>query len=148
MEGHAGISGLQAHSLGTVYPFGVVSKGDEMFYSVDYRRCMVKELTRLPFPSFKKAFKVSMLRRVADLLGPDAGSITFSVSPYRAAGEEIIIEDVDDCEYWQQVDVLQPITHEHLGFLLASRVSSGLAYHIESHGDGDYTLYEEVETIG
>ena len=143
-SGHVGTSGLQAHSLGTVYPFGVVSKGDRLFYSVDYRKPLRVEMEALPHFSYESAFLSSMLRRVAEYCGSDDSSIMFSVSTKRPAGKELELHGRGAAMSWEHVTTLKPLTPNLLGFSLGAHVEEGVIHQLVSIGDGTYALWREL----
>ena len=143
MKGHIGVSGLQEHSVGTVYPFGVVSSGD-LYYSVDYRKPLNSEMRRLPYAVFSGAFRASIMRRVAEYCGSDKSSVTFSISLKRPAGEEIRILDEPTTMAWEHIGRYEPIEPQLLGFSLAHVVEDYRQYQLSSSGDGSYTLWGEL----
>ena len=143
-SGHVGTSGLQAHSLGTVYPFGVVSKGDRMFFSVDYRKPLREEMARLPHFTFESAFRLSMLRRVVEFLGEDDSNIRFSISTDRPAGRELKFSTDNPVMAWEHIRTFKPLSPDYLGASLLSCVDDGRAYQLVSLGDGSYTLWGEL----
>ena len=146
MKGHVGISGLQAHSLGSVYPYGVVSKGDRMFHSVDYRKPLRQELAALPFFNFEGAFRASMLRRVVEYCGVDDSSVTFSVSVKRPAGKELELYNDTSIRGWEYIGKFKPLTPDLLGSSLSVHVEDGKTYQLVSLGDGSYILWSELIT--
>jgi hypothetical protein len=127
-----------------VYPFGVVSKGERVFYSVDYRKPLREELAALPFFSFKGAFRASMLRRVVEFCGRDDSSVIFSVGSGRPAGRELGLHNESNVSGWEYVGKFKPLVPELLGSSLASRVEEERVHQLVSLGDGSYILWKEL----
>lgn len=143
MKGHVGISGLQAHSVGTVYPFGVVSTAG-LFHSVDYRKSLRSEMSRLPHATFQGAFRASIMRRIAEYCGSDDGTVTFSISLERPAGREIELYDSPAGLTWEYIGLYKPLEPHLLGFSLGAVVEDDRQYQLNALGSGEYILWGEL----
>lgn len=90
---HMDNSGLRRDSVGTVYPYGVVSRGS-LAYSVDYRKPIPEQMKGWTHGSVRTALRRSALRRIMEYLGTDRdGQVTFVIDTRKPAGSEFDFYD-------------------------------------------------------
>ena len=91
---HMNDGGLRRDSVGTVYPYGVVSRGS-LAYSVDYRKPIPEQMDGCwVHASVRSALRRSALRRIMEYLGTDKdGQVTFVIDTRKPAGQEFDFYD-------------------------------------------------------